>query len=391
MVSSKSLISTALAGLALATVASAQTSQLNFEKVDGPMGQVHYDMATGKVTKLVRPREVAAGAQANASATQGGIQTASANCFLNTITSGYFTSGTLGREFVDWATKATGKPFTTALIFGYATRVAGTSIAGPGASLDLNFYSGTTGFCNLGTQFAQAAFTGLPGRTASIPPGFGAGYFITAFLASGLCIPDGNLGWGYTFLDNNGAGGSDTGPLLTDFGTNTGWADAFDSWAGIPASLNTCVGTFFFGGCSTGNVPPPPTGTPCSSFILGLSEFAPVTTAACVFRNTTNPSTLVVTAPPQIGGTFQAVVAGVGGLAVTAGPLPGVPLSGAINGSLLCDPTIIYGGIMVGAAFNIPVPKDAGLEGVGVCVQAAVFAGPGNFQLSNAYDCVLGG
>ncbi len=56
---SKSLISTTLAGFALAAAASAQTSAADFGKVDGPLGKVHYDLATGKVTKVVRPRQVA--------------------------------------------------------------------------------------------------------------------------------------------------------------------------------------------------------------------------------------------------------------------------------------------------------------------------------------------
>jgi hypothetical protein len=394
MVSSKSLISTAFAGLALATAASAQNTQLNFEKT-GPVGQVHYDMATGKVTKVVRPRQVMKNNLSHN--TQVGVQRVNVASFNNTLTSGYFTSGNLGSEFIDWAAKGTGLPFTTRIRFGYATRMDDPSI-GTGAALDLSFYSGTSGgmgVCNLGTEFARLIFTGLPGRTASLPPNFGIGYNITATLNNGLCIPDGQIGWGYTFEDLNPLTGvSGTGPRMTDFGTNTGWADSFQFYALDPASLSSCVGTFFYGGCSTGNVPPPPTGTPCASFMMGLDEFQATTAASCAFRNTTNPVTWNVLNPPQLGGSFQAVTAGpFAGVAVTAGSFPGIPLFGTVNGSLLVDPTIIYGGIQVisTGSFTAPIPKDTGLEGVPVFTQAAVFAGPGNFQLSNAFDCVIGG
>lgn len=395
MVSSKSLISTAFAGLALATVASAQNNQMTFQKVDGPTGQVHYDLATGKVTKVIRPRQVSTVAQATP--TQAGIQRAGVNSFNNTLTTGYFTTVSLGAEWIDWAEKASANDtFMTAFTFGYGTVQADTSNGGTGANLELSFYTGTAGgggVCTLGTEIGRSIFAGLPGATASVPPGFGVAFNVTAFLQQGLCVPNGQIGWGYTGEDSDGLGGSNTGPRMTDFGTNTGWRDSFQ-WYANPASLNTCVGTFWFGGCSTGNVPPAGTGgTPCTSFLLGITEYAPVVTASCAFRNTTNPANLVVLSPPVIGGSFAATtLALIAGYAVTAGPLPGIPLTGAVNGSLLCDPTTIFGGIQVGVGGIVnPLPKDQGLEGVGVCVQAAEFNGPGNFGLTNAFDCTIGG
>lgn len=394
-------LSSALLGLALGAASSAQVSQLSYEKLEGPLGRVHYDMTRGEVTKLVLPRQVAAGKQAPHDATGSGVQAARVNSFRNTVSNGYFSPGALGAEFVDWAAKGTGKSLVSAISFGYCTTVLGTSVGGPGASLDLNFYSGTTGFCSLGRSLAQVSFTGLPGRTASVPPigGWwfqpGAGYLVTAFLASGICIPDGQLGWGYTFVDANSAGTSATGPILTDFGTNTGWRDAFDWWAGIPASLNTCVGTFFFGSCTGWCNPPPCTKPPCASFMLGLSEYVPGIMASCTFRNAGgNPSDLVVLSPPVIGGTFSAALSlPIAGYAYTAGPLPGIPLSGTVQGTLLCDPAILFGGVQVtvSGSMTASLPKDPSLEGVSICVQAAELMGSGHYQLTNAYDCVIGG
>lgn len=378
--------------LFLTSVVSSQEGTLSYHR-GGPSGRAHYDLATGRLTKVVRPREVAH--QTLAFPTLPGIQRASVNSFNNTLATGYFATLPLGGEFIDWASKTTGGPFMTAYTFGYGTTMQDTASGGPGASLDLSFYSGTSGgggVCILGTEIGRSVFTGLPGATSSLPPGFGVLYNVTAFLASGLCVPDGQIGWGYTAEDSDGMGGSATGPRLTDFGTNTGWTDSYQ-WYADPASLNTCVGTFWFGGCSTGNVPPPGTGgTPCASFLLGISEYAPATTAACVYRNTVNPPNLLVIQPPSIGGSFAAVTqAPIAAYALTAGPLPGIQLSGVINGALLCDPTIIFGGIQVAlGVFSSPVPKDPGLEGLAFCIQAAEFLGLGNFALTNAFDCLFG-
>ncbi len=381
-------------GFAIASIANAQTGTLNYRRA-GPSGKVHYDLATGKVTKVIRPRQVAT-LDAKATPVSSGTQKASIRTFNNTNATGYFTTVSLGGEFIDWGFKLTAATFMTSFTFAYGTVMGDTTSGGPGAALDLSFYSGTAGgggVCILGTDLGRAVFTGLPGATASAPPGFGVTYNVTSFLAAGLCVPNGQIGWGYTGEDSDGAGGSSTGPRQTDFGTNTGWADSFQ-WYADPASLNTCVGTFWFGGCSTGNVPPAGTGgTPCASFWMGIDEYAPAVSASCVSRNTTNPNNLAVISPPVIGGSFSAVtLAPIAGYAVTAGPLPGIPLSGAVNGALLCNPTTIFGGIQVGiGGLTNPLPKDQGLEGLSVCVQAAEFNGPGNFGLTNAQDCVIGG
>ncbi len=381
-------------GLLLAAPLAAQATAPTAEEVYSIRGRVHYDLATGSITKLVRPRQVKK-LEASAEATPDSNGRAAVRTFINSITSGYFTRGTLGHEYVDWAAKNTTGPFIMGVTFGYATRSIDTANGGPGAALGLSFYSGTNGGCALGTEVRRLSFTGLPGRTPSIPGGLGTGYFITAFLQEGICIPNGQMGWGYSFIDSDGQGVSNTGPLLTDFGTNTGWSDGYDRWAGNPASLNTCIDTFNFGGCTTGMVPPPATGgTPCSSFILELVEYSPGLFGSCTSRNAGNPENLTAVNAPIIGGSFIATtVAPLAGYAISPASFPGFPLSGAINGVLFCDPTFLFGGIQVTVTGTIQavVPKTPGLEGVAVCVQAAEFVGPGNFQLTNALDCTIGG
>lgn len=396
-------LATALALLGTAAVANPQSSQLEPQRVHGPLGKVHYDLGTGTVTKLVRSGKTSGSAETTA--TGIGDDKNLVIVFRNTITTGYFTSGTLGAEFVDWAGESwitlpkAGFNVLHAWSFAYATTVRDTTASGPGASLDLSFYTGTTGFCTLGSEIGRFNFTGLPGATASVPPGFGVGFLVTAFLAAGseLIIPPGPIGWGYCLLDSDGSGGSLTGPLMTDFGTNTGWNDAFDFWAKCPASTGTCAGAFFFGGCLTGMVPPPPTGTPCASFYWCLVFHVPLTTANCTFRNGLgcNPADLVVTCPPGIGASFKAITAcPIAVYAVTPGAFPLVfKLAGVVKGELLCDPTTIFGGIQVitTGAICIPIPIDSGLDGFCFCIQAAEFKGPGCFQLTNAYDCKIGG
>ncbi len=374
-------------------VPGSQSLPLDTRYIGSSVGGIRYDLSSGEITRVIRPAP--RGATANAPV--GGVQKASVNCFLNTVTTGYFATPPLGAEWVDWASKATGKTITTSVIFGYATLEADPSAGGPGACLELAFYSGTTGFCTLGTETDRLSFVGLPGATASVPPGYGVGYFVTAFLGqNGICVPDGRIGWGYCSLDSDGSGGALTGPILTDFGTNTGWNDAFDWWSACPANTGTCVGAFFFGGCSTGAVPPPPTGVPCASFMLGLTEWVPLTVAACTSANPgvpANPAILAVTSPPVIGGAFVAVIgAPFGAAAITPGPFGPFPLSGLLNGFLLCNISTLFGGIqLMTPSLVIPLPKDVTLEGFTVCVQAARFNFPGNWSLTNRQDCIFGG
>lgn len=285
----------------------------------------------------------------------------------------------------------------TSFVFAYGTVERDIGAGGPGASLDLSFYSGT-GVCLLGQERLRISFAGLPGETASIFPGFGATYVVTAMLATPGLLPDGPIGWGY------GAPApapgvrpmSNTGPCLTDFGTNTGWQDNFQWWKANPASLGTCLGTFFYGGCLTGNVPPTGTGgTPCASFYMEICDMPLPQTATCSARNPgLNPNTLTWNSPPALCKRFVAQTATPVALyAISGSSLAGHPLSGLVNGDLLINPAAFYGSpkVIRNGLIEANVPCDLGLIGTNVHVQAAELAGPGNLQLTNALDCTIGG
>jgi len=393
----------ALAALLVAAPAGAQDATPEVTRVVTPLGRVHYDLATGRVTKVVRPgtaRGVIRGAPPKNAARS------TIRAFHDSVTQGTFTSGAVGAEFVDWAKKATGGEFTTRVVFGYATTLPDPTVSGPGASLDVSLYSGTTGFCTLGSEVGRLQFQGLPGVTGTLPSELGAGYVVTAFLSQALALPDGPIGWGYTFHDADASrpSGSATGPLLTDFGTNTGWSDAFDWWSASPASNGSCAGTFWFGGCSSSN-PPPPTGAPCASFYLELAEFTPSATASCTVSNGsgTNPLQFQsLSGGPRIGQVWQGMVdlgaapAGtVSVIAISAGGFLPVPLRlhGVFqNTELLIDPSLAVPlDFSLTGLHTLAVPADPTLDGLASAFQAAKITSSSGIPLLNALDCTFGG
>lgn len=386
--------------------AHAQTS-LRTGSLRVPLGKVHYDLSTGRVTKVVRPG-LPAGRLERAPGPSGGArERASVKAFRNTLTQGAYTSGVVGVEFVDWAAKGTGRALTTRVVFGYATTVLDPSLGGSGASLDLSFYAGTSDACALGSELERLEFAGLPGATGTLPAGVGAGYLVTAFLAQGIAIPDGRIGWGYSFHDAapGGPPASATGPLLTDFGTNTGWSDGFGWWTTSPASAGSCAGSFFFGGCTAAAPPPPPAGAPCAGFLLALVEFVPDAQAGCTVVNGSGTNTVHyadLSGGPRIGEVWQSQVdlvtapAGFASvLAVSAGGFLPAPLSlgGLFGGSeLLVHPTLsVPLDFSATGIHSLPIPLDPSLDGLTAAIQAAKLLPGGGAPLQNALDCTFGG
>ncbi len=137
-----------------------------------------------------------------------------------------------------------------------------------------------------------------------------------------------------------------------------------------------------------------PTPDDTGQSIAAISFFVIDEVAACGLSNGNgvNPLDLTVTNPAQIGGTFSATTASVAALFFAQGPLPTpVPASGIFAGEFLCDiGNPLTTSVPVGLSFNILIPLDASLTGTPFCVQAAEFVGPGQFQLTNAYDCTMG-
>jgi hypothetical protein len=402
MVSTKSLVSTAFAGLALAAVSGAQ-QVTDFRAVEGPLTRVHYDIATGEVTRLGND----GGGVHNTDPIGVGTQKALANCFSNTVTTGYYTGLTNGWEFIDYATKDCG---TSGLIgmfgFAYATTARDLTDAppGPGAAIAVNIYQGGSAFCgSAGTLAGSFGFTGLPGAIGTqVSPGFA----VTATLAPNapMALADGPISWGYAGIDGPQGSGAASGPFLTDFNSNTGWADVFDAYNRTPNSAGTCVVSFFFGGCSP-PVPPPTTGTPCSGFWLQLWEQGSKTSSATSRTCGTNANIFAHLgsdangdlipdagpAGPVINETWQSAVgAGISLVAITKTPLPGIPLGGIFGGTFICGSGTLFTQTAFGA-HNIPIPADLSLSGASLVTQgAAISIGPVSIALANAIDIVIG-
>ncbi len=311
MVSSKTLIAGAFAAFALSTAANGQNLQAKeFTPVAGPLQRATYDIATGKLTRLGTPSNTVTGVQqSNAQAV--GSAAALANCFLNTNTMGFFSSGTINDEWRDWAAKATGKTgIITQFYFGYATTQEDTGSGGPGACMEVAFYTGETGFCSttgVEVDDSRFVFSGLPGRAGSLPTNTGAGFVITAFVPAStlFCVPDGKIGWSYGHKDPTGT----TGPLMTSFVTeNTCANDAFDAYNLRPSATGTCIATFFFGGCEP--LPQPAGGTPCANFYIGLGEDDGTDAASTTSWNPTgcNANSFASTAGPVIGQAWDHII-----------------------------------------------------------------------------------
>jgi hypothetical protein len=411
MVSTKSLVSTAFAGLAFATLASAQNVQQlsNFRSVEGPLTRVKYDVATGTVTRVGQGQGFS-----NAAGSAAGVHRSSVNCFSNALTTGYYTGLSNGWAFMDFAAKQCNATETIgAFSFAYATTARDLNDVppGPGASIAITFYSGGSAFCGAaGTFEAGFLFTGLPGAIGTqTSPGF----LVTATFTgnSTFNLPDGPVDWGYTAFEGPLGTPAFSGPLLTDFSVNTGWGDVFDIYNRTPATTGTCLGAFFFGGC-TPPVPPPPTGIPCGGFYLKLYEQG-AKAAAAVFRNVApnaagyahlgsdnngNCGVDGVVAGPVIGENWITAVALQAGhmfttVSINSNPLPGIPLGGPFGGTrLLCSGNLVTDTVGGPAPHCIGIPKDIGLIGATLCTQGLsgdlvpVLA----LRLNNALDITIG-
>jgi hypothetical protein len=403
------------AGLALCVVSSAQQA-VQPDQLAGPLGKVHYDLATGKVTKVVYPREVRQQQATNPSQ----AQRAAVLTFNNSLTTGWFWSGALGTSELDWAYKGAiagtglGLQLVDSFVMAYATYAFDPSNnpsggPAPGAETIVSMFSGTQGRCTgLGNIQAAFLFTGLPGVTGCMGPGSGAGYSVTAWVADPrFCLPDGNIGYSYSFIQDRGvstlqppSGASSTGALLMNFGTNFpfGWEDAFDWWIGSPGSFGSCIGTYWFGGCNTADPNVGNLTSPCGSFYMVLREEDSAQAAVATHNFGGNPLLLSASNLPRVGQTLTINHTLVGGYAISLFPRfpTGVPLSGPLLfgflhlniGSPLYK---IKAGVQ--PIKNIPIPCDSTLLGAMPHIQGfhVTGTGPLTLQLQNTLDLTLGG
>ena len=231
--------------------------------------------------------------------------------------------------------------------------------------------------------------------------------FLTAFLPDNdpLCWSDGKIGWGYTFLDDDGTGAAQTGPFLVDYSASTCWADMFDLWS-RPDEFGSCAGTFFFGGCSiptTFGVP-----NPCGGFYLKLWEEdcgGPGTQSAHVVAP--NSFSLAPGLGPDIGQPFTMQQTPLTPFSLMSGSLhdftsflaAGFPagfLAGGTRLHLLFGPSyvefapVFTSGAPVNWGFNFP--KNAGLCGADLSAQGFdITLGPIEIRAVNAITMTVGG
>lgn len=370
MIRSHASVALALGLLASAAAAQAPTAPTKAVPIPAPhaarsvgapslLPTLHYDLATG-AQYFSGPTAVGG---------QGGVQRVLMSCYANDSFVGSYTAPAAGEEFVGWGDKTcslTG--FLGGFVLGYGTTALDTSLGGPGASLELALYQGTTGggHAYLGTQVARFTFSALPGRTGSAA----AGFLLPVSLATPLRLCDGDIGWGYAGTDGL------SGPILvattgTCFGTPdpvTGTEDCFDVYV-APAPTGAYLGTFAFG-------------TPgISSFYLELEEYDGSSSTSSVFNGTgVNPMlfTEVSTPIPTHPWVTMIDTTGHPGALATIVALSNDTF-GAIPtafGELLIDVTpanYFFEDIVLGEMHTLVAPKAPSLLGEDIYTQGAIF------------------
>jgi len=404
MVPKKSLF-TAFAGLAIASLSSAQVQEVRPVRKVASKDYASYDLNTGRVNKSASAKRAIA-----------------TFCYSNSDTAGGFGSPSeMNIETViDWGsmggtatTLCSGlSDIVTGFNFAYATSSVDTSVAGPGAALTLSFYEDYRGFGvdSGNSPIATFAFTGLPAFSGA-STGIGSGYFFTVDLTGGfeICIPDGWFGFGYASpeasLDMNGFANS--GPIMCFAGGAggalyegpTGNLDGVDSW--LPdTDTGVWSGNFWFGGAPLN----------FTSFYLSVSKADFSGSPSTVGTRNAGTNTSSYTASTiLLGGTFTAGVdLGIAGKATSAlfafdtaftfnlGPAGRFLLALDIGGSgelfsgagiFPTTPGLPFAGV---DGYALPLPKNVTFCGL-ILFSQAIVLGPPPFAFSNSQDVSVGG
>lgn len=197
MVPNKSLF---LAGVALlfagTATAQSQGEKTSFRRYTGPLNTVDLDLESGVVTRgpVVQQRV-------------GGTSSTFSNIDLGGFVGA--DTGSCACEWYDAGVKSGGaSTYVSGFVFAYCSSATDPLSGGPGGSASMFFNSGYTlggsglGLPANGTDLARVLVTGLPANTAcsSFFGGFRC-FFITIRFAATFCLPDGNIGYGWKFVD----------------------------------------------------------------------------------------------------------------------------------------------------------------------------------------------
>lgn len=369
-----------LASPQLAQQGTTSSERLPVELVPGAVVQLppyHYDATTGTGSFVASPTQIG-----------GGTQKALVTCYSNSNFSGSFATVPLNNEWVDWGDKACGTTlFVEGFQIGYGTRANDPSIGGPGASVTISLYQGTSGGGSafLGTNIATFALTGLPGTTT---PGSAAAFSLNVTITSGaIPVGDGDIGWGYVGVDNV------TGPLLvltsgvcfTTPDPVTGTEDCFDRFT-APASVGPYLGTSTF------------TTAGRASFWLTLSEHDGSSTTSMVVNGTgVNPLLYTEVAPPILSQPWATTIdtTSFPGAVATAIAFCDDPFGPVMIGAgeLLVDvssPSLLFIDVALGSHVNM-APMDLSLIGNPIHTQGSIFdPSSGGLVLVNGIDFTLG-
>jgi hypothetical protein len=197
MVPKKSLF---LAGVAVlfasAATAQSQGEKTSFRRYTGPLTTVDLDLESGVITRgpVVQQRV-------------GGTSSVFSNIDLGGFVGA--DTGSCACEWYDAGVKNGGaSTYVSGFVFAYCSSATDPISGGPGGSASMFFNSGYTlgangaGMPANGTDLARVLVTGLPANTAcsSFFGGFRC-FFITIRFAATFCLPDGNIGYGWKFID----------------------------------------------------------------------------------------------------------------------------------------------------------------------------------------------
>jgi len=292
-----------------ATSAQSQSGKV-FARYNKPLKSVTLDLDTGTITRgpQVTNRKGTTLLDFDNNDLGGFVGVDTGSSFCKWIDAGVKGTGT-GRT----AGVVNNSDLMDAIVFAYCSAKLTPRSGGPGGTLSLGFYEGYTLFGGAATT-SVAAFTlsGLPGNSASSSffGGFTC-YFLRVQFAQLVCFADGQIGYGWKFLDSGFPTANPlssvlagTWPFLscTASCSNTvlgidlqGMTDAIDEYC----PTTTLRATFTFG-TTSGSF---------TSMSMAIEEIADQTATIASNQSSANPAPDLLTANASfVGGTWTATV-----------------------------------------------------------------------------------